>query len=72
MSDKRIICKKYDGTITILVPCDDTLTVEQIAKKDVPTGKGFKITDTSEVPEDRTFRMAWDIADSELTDGVGD
>ena len=61
MSDKRIICKKYDGTITILVPCED-----------VPTGKGFKITDTSEVPEDRTFRMAWDIADSELTDGVGD
>ena len=42
MSDttKRIIYKQDDGIAAIIVPatnCD--LTVQQIAKKDVPTGK---------------------------------
>jgi|TARA_X000001316_G_C897509_1_gene16915 hypothetical protein len=70
--DKRIIYKNTDGTIGILIPCDNSLTVEQIARKDVPTGLSYKIVNVSEVPSDRTFRGAWTIADSELTDGVGD
>ena len=48
------------------------MTVEQIAKKDVPTGKKYKIVDVSEVSSDRTFRNAWEINESELTDGVGE
>ena len=69
--DKRIIYKNGDGTISIIIPTDCGLTVEQIAQKDVPTGLNYKIVNTSEISSDRTFRNAWTIDDSELTDGVG-
>jgi len=72
--DKRIIYKKNDGTISIIIPTEEalqTMTVEEIALKDVPTGKPYKIVNVSEVSSDRTFRDAWTIADNELTDGVG-
>ena len=73
MSNKRIIYKKDDSVVSIIVPITESgLTVEQIAKKDVPTGKKYKIVDVSEITSDRTFRGAWTIDDSELTDGVGD
>tara|TARA_B100001057_G_scaffold435483_1_gene465821 strand:- start:1068 stop:1283 length:216 start_codon:yes stop_codon:yes gene_type:complete len=70
--NKRIIYKNDDGSISIIIPADCGLTVEQIAKKDVPTGKSYKIVDISEVPSDREFRNAWTIDDAELTDGVGE
>ena len=69
--DKRIIYKNTDGSIGIIVPANCDLTVEQIAKKDVPTGLKYKIVDVSEVPSDREFRNAWTIDEAELTDGVG-
>ena len=69
--DKRIIYKNDDGTIGILVPTNCGLTVKQIAQKDVPTGKSYKIVNVSEISSDRTFRNAWTIDDAELTDGVG-
>jgi hypothetical protein len=46
-------------------------TIEQIALKDVPTGKQFKIVTTDDIPSDRTFRSAWEVDPSILTDGVG-
>ena len=52
--------------------CQSGLTVEQIAKKDVPTGLPYKIVNLSDLPSDRTFRNAWEIEDAELTDGVGE
>jgi len=69
--DKRIIYKNDNGTVAIIVPIDCGLTVEQIAQKDVPTGKSYKIVNVSEISSDRTFRNAWTIDDAELTDGVG-
>lgn len=70
--DKRIIYKKDDGTVSIIVPITDSgLTVEQIALKDVPTGLKYKIVNVSDISSDRTFRNAWTIDDAELTDGVG-
>lgn len=75
MNDKRIIYKRTDGGITIIVPTPDALqsmTIEQIAQKDVPTGLKYKIVDVSEISSDRTFRDAWTIDDAELTDGVGE
>ena len=69
--DKRIIYKNDDGTVSIIVPANCGLTVEQIAQKDVPTGKSYKIVNVSEISSDRTFRNAWTIDDAELTDGVG-
>ena len=72
MSDKRIIYKNEDGSVGVIVPITESgFTVEQIAKKDVPTGFKYKIVDVSEISSDRTFRNAWTIDDAELTDGVG-
>tara|TARA_S200002703_G_scaffold5354_1_gene6262 strand:- start:80 stop:295 length:216 start_codon:yes stop_codon:yes gene_type:complete len=70
--DKRIIYKNTDGSISIIIPANCGLTVEQIAKKDVPTGLKYKIVNVSEISSDRTYRDAWTIDDAELTDGVGE
>jgi hypothetical protein len=72
---KRIIYKNPDNTVNIIVPTPEALqfmTIEQIAKKDVPTGLKYKIVNVSEVPSDREFRNAWTIDEAELTDGVGE
>ena len=72
---KRIIYKKADNTVSIIVPSAEALqfmTIEQIAKKDVPTGYKYKIVDVSEIPSDRSLRNAWSIDEAELTDGVGE
>jgi hypothetical protein len=57
--DKRIVYTNDDGTISIIVPADCGLTIEEIAAKDVPTGVEYHIVEDSEVPSDRTFRDAW-------------
>jgi hypothetical protein len=57
--NKRIVYQNDDGGISIIVPADCGLTIEEIAAKDVPTGKAYNIVDVSEIPTDRTFRNAW-------------
>jgi hypothetical protein len=57
--DKRIVYTNDDGTISIIVPADCGLTIEEIAAKDVPQGKTYHIVNVSEIPTDRTFRNAW-------------
>jgi len=70
--NQRIIYPTDDGGAAVIVPAPECgLTIEQIAAKDVPAGKPYKIVDASEVPSDRTWRNAWTIDESELTDGVG-
>ena len=44
---------------------------EELAQKVVPKGLKYKIVEDSEVSTDRSFRDAWEIDESELTDGVG-
>lgn len=71
---KRIVYKNDDGGVSIIIPTQEVLqqyTVEQVALKDVPAGKPFKIVDTNTIPSDRTFRNAWEVDEAELTDGVG-
>ena len=66
MSDtsKRIIYKKDDGGVGILIPAEKcNLTIDQIAAKDVPSGKPFTIVNLSEIPTDRTYRNAWTYED---------
>ena len=58
--NKRIIYPTDDGGVAIIIPSDCGLTIEQIAAKDVPTGKPYKIVDVSDIPTDRTFRNAWE------------
>lgn len=70
---KRIIYKQDDGTVAVIIPSiNATQTIEEIARKDVPIGKPYKIVDVSEISSDRTFRDAWTINDAELTDGTGE
>ena len=58
--NKRIVYENDEGGISIIVPAEECgLTIEEIAAKDVPTGKAYNIVDVSEIPEDRTFRDAW-------------
>lgn len=56
---KRIIYSNDDGSVAVLIPAECDLTIEEIADKDVPAGKQYRILDTIDVPSDRTFRGAW-------------
>ena len=63
---KRIIYPTDDGGVAIVIPAPEaleTMTIEEIAAKDVPEGKPFKIIDTADVPSDRTFRDAWEYTE---------
>lgn len=76
MSDvtKRIIYPNDEGGVSILTPAPECLqshTIEEIAVKDVPFGKPYKIVDGADIPSDRTFRNAWSVNEADLTDGVG-
>ena len=71
----KIIYKNESDGVSILHPTDEALsfmTIDEIAKKDVPTGLPYKIVDNSEIPTDRTFRDAWTVDEATLTDGVGE
>ena len=69
--EKRIIYQNDTGGVAVLIPADCGLTIEQIADKDVPTGKAYKIVDVSDVPTDRQWRAEWAVDEADLTDGVG-
>jgi hypothetical protein len=59
--NQRIIYPTDDGGVAVIIPAAECgLNIEAIAVKDVPTGKPFKIVDVSDIPEDRTFRNAWE------------
>ena len=67
----KIIYQTEDGIAVITPAPNCSLTDAETAAKDVPTGLAYKIVEDSYVPSDRTFRNAWAIEASELTDGVG-
>jgi hypothetical protein len=61
--NQRIIYPTDDGGVAIIIPAPEYLaehTIEEIAAKDVPAGKPFKIVDVADIPTDRTFRDAWE------------
>lgn len=63
---KRIIYPTDDGGVAIVIPAPEaleTMTIEEIAAKDVPTGKPYKIMDVADIPTDRTFRDAWEFSE---------
>ena len=37
----------------------------------MPSGYKYKIVEDSDVPIDRSFRNAWTVDESDLTDGTG-
>jgi hypothetical protein len=59
--NQRIIFPNDEGGVSVIVPSPNCgLTIEQIAAKDVPAGKPYKIVDVADIPSDRTFRNAWE------------
>jgi hypothetical protein len=59
--NQRIIYPNDDGGVSIIIPAIECgLTIEEIAAKDVPTGKPYNIVDVTDIPVDRTFRDAWE------------
>jgi hypothetical protein len=58
--DKRIIYPTDDSGVAVIIPAECGLTIEEIAAKDVPAGKPYKIVDVADIPTDRTFRNAWE------------
>jgi hypothetical protein len=61
--NQRIIYPTDDGGVAVLVPSPEYLqdhTIEELAAKDVPQGKPYKIVDVADIPTDRTFRNAWE------------
>jgi hypothetical protein len=60
---QRIIYPIDDGGVAVIVPTDCGLSIGEIAAKDVPAGKPYKIVDVSDIPNDRTFRNAWEYTE---------
>ena len=59
--NQRIIYPNDDGGVAVIIPADECgLTIEEIAAKNVPQGKPYKIVDVADIPTDRTFRNAWE------------
>lgn len=62
--NQRIIFPNDEGGVSVIVPTAECgLTIQQIAAKDVPMGKPYKIVDVSDIPSDRTFRNAWEYTE---------
>jgi hypothetical protein len=61
--NQRIIYPNDNGGVDIIIPSPEYLethTIEELAAKDVPAGKSYKIVDVEDIPTDRTFRNAWE------------
>lgn len=66
--NQRVIYQTNDG-LAIIIPTGE-IAIEEVARKDVPAGVAYKIVDVADIPEDRTFRDAWE-ADFSSPDGLG-
>lgn len=55
-----IVYEEDDGSVSYILPSKHWKgTMHELADKDVPAGKTYQITDTTQLPSDRTFRNAW-------------
>jgi hypothetical protein len=64
--NQRIIYQNDEGGVSIVIPTPEafeTMTIEEIAAKDVPQGIPYKIVDVADIPTDRTFRNAWEFTE---------
>jgi hypothetical protein len=55
----RIVYPTPDGGVAVIIPTGE-LSIEAVIAKDVPEGVPYKIVDVTDVPDDRTFRDAWE------------
>lgn len=68
----KIIYPNGQGGVAVCSPVLDCgLTIEQIAKKDIPNGLPYKIVEDNQIPSDDFFFDAFE-ADFSSPDGVGE
>ncbi len=66
----KIIYQTEKG-LSIIIPTGE-IDLNEVARKDVPKGVNYWIVEDNEIPNDRTFRNAWELTDSVGTaDGQG-
>ena len=68
--NQKIIYPNETG-ISVIHPTGE-LSLEETALKDVPSGVKYKIIDSTDLPQERDFRNAWEYDFSENFDGVGE
>lgn len=70
-----IIYKNDENILQVIHPTAEILdagySVLQVANKDVPTGKPFKLIEETALPTDRALRAAWDWSGNLDTDNDG-
>ena len=67
----KLIIYPGETGVVILFPTGE-LSLEATALKDVPSGVKYKIIERTDLPEDRSFRNAWEYDfDKNGHDGVG-
>jgi hypothetical protein len=68
---KSIIYPQENGSIALVVPAPECgISIEEIARKDVPAGVPYLLVSNSDLPQDHTFFEAWE-ADFSNPDGYG-
>ena len=66
-----IIYPNDEGWLSVISPAPECgLTVEEIARKDVPAGKPYHIINADQLPQDNVFFNAWE-ADFSSPTGYG-
>ena len=61
--EQVIIYSNPEGCLCTVMPTSEalkTMTIEDIAKKDVPAGIEYKIVNVADLPQDITFYEAWE------------
>lgn len=70
-----IIYNQDNGIPAVITPtpeCLQTYSILEIAIKDVPTGKKFKIVDASDLQSVADYpQESWTVDETDLTDGIG-
>lgn len=68
---QRIIFQPEGAPVAVLIPADCGLTIVEIGEKDVPSGLPFWIVEADDLPEDRTYRAAWELDPSAMGEPQG-
>jgi hypothetical protein len=56
-----IIYPNDEGWLSVVIPAAACgLSIEEIARKDVPAGKPYHIINADQLPQDNTFFNAWE------------
>lgn len=67
----NIICYPNNNSISLVVPTINNYNLHSLAKNIVPSGIGYRIISSNDIPNDRSFRDAWSL-DFSNPDGYGE